>query len=204
MGKIFMIIGPSSSGKDTVYKVIKSYYPELKPIITYTTRPIRENEKDGQEYFFITDEQLDNMIKNNEILEKREYNTKYGIWKYATSCNNINLEKYDYLTINTLEAYNSLKEYYGKDSIIPIYIRVADNVRLERAIKREKEEANPKFDELKRRFEADKLDFSYKKLVDAGITEYYDNEILGLCINKIRNKINYELFIKEKKKKFEI
>ena len=47
MGKIFYVMGKSSSGKDTIYKDIRKDLPELKTLTLYTTRPMREGEKDG-------------------------------------------------------------------------------------------------------------------------------------------------------------
>lgn len=55
MGKIYYIMGKSSSGKDSVFKEIQKRMPELSQITMYTTRPIREGERDGVEYYF-TDE----------------------------------------------------------------------------------------------------------------------------------------------------
>ena len=53
MGKIYCVMGKSSSGKDTVYKKLKEQYKEFRLIVPYTTRPIREGEKDGVEYYFV-------------------------------------------------------------------------------------------------------------------------------------------------------
>ena len=55
MGKIFYLMGKSSSGKDTIYKELLQGFPKMKRIVLYTTRPRREGECDGVEYFF-TDE----------------------------------------------------------------------------------------------------------------------------------------------------
>lgn len=59
MGKIYYMMGKSSSGKDTIYKDIRKDLPELKTLTLYTTRPMREGEKDGVEYYFVTDEILE-------------------------------------------------------------------------------------------------------------------------------------------------
>ena len=61
MGKIFYIMGKSSSGKDTIYKKLLERNPELRTVVPYTTRPARENEKNGVEYFFTDEEQLKKM-----------------------------------------------------------------------------------------------------------------------------------------------
>ncbi|NTV78326.1 MAG: guanylate kinase, partial [Clostridiales bacterium] len=57
MGKIFYLMGPSSSGKDTIYKrLLGEKELELHTLVTYTTRPIRVGETEGVEYHF-TDEE---------------------------------------------------------------------------------------------------------------------------------------------------
>ena len=58
MGKIFYLMGKSASGKDTIYKKVKEQMPELKTIVIYTTRPIREGEQNGREYHFVDDDKL--------------------------------------------------------------------------------------------------------------------------------------------------
>ena len=63
MSKIFYVMGKSSSGKDTVYKRLREYNPELRTIVPYTTRPVREGETDGVEYFFVNEERLREMQK---------------------------------------------------------------------------------------------------------------------------------------------
>ena len=58
MGKIYYMMGKSSSGKDTLYKEILNRMPELQTLTLYTTRPRREGERDGVEYYFISDEAM--------------------------------------------------------------------------------------------------------------------------------------------------
>ena len=81
MGKIFYLMGKSASGKDTIYKKVKEQLPELKTIVIYTTRPIREGEQDGVEYFFVDDNRLQKLQEAGKVIELREYNTVHGIWK---------------------------------------------------------------------------------------------------------------------------
>ena len=68
MGKIYYMMGKSSSGKDTIYKDIRKDLPELKTLILYTTRPMREGEKDGVEYYFVTDEILEKYREEGKII----------------------------------------------------------------------------------------------------------------------------------------
>ena len=64
MGKIFCIVGKSSSGKDTIYKrLLKINSLKIKKIIPYTTRPIRQGEKEGVEYHFVDINRLEQWIK---------------------------------------------------------------------------------------------------------------------------------------------
>ena len=189
MGKIFILIGPSCSGKDTLFNVLKEKYPNLEPIVLYTNRPIRENEINGITYNFVSLEKINEMEQNNEIIEKRTYNTVHGPWVYATASSNIDLDNKNYLSINTLEGYQSLKNYYG-DAVVPLLIKVDDDIRLKRAIKREKKQQTPKYEEMYRRFEADKNDFSDENLALCGITEYFKNDDLMICLQDLEFKID--------------
>jgi len=185
MGKIFYLMGKSGSGKDTVYKHIKEQMPELKNIVIYTTRPIRSDEVDGGAYHFSNDEQLANFQKEGKVIELREYNTVHGIWKYFTvDDGQFDTEEHS-IAIGTLESYVQMKEYFGVEKLLPLYIEVDDGVRLERALKRERKQDNPKYEEMCRRFLADAKDFSEENLIKAGITKRYQNIELEKCIEEI-------------------
>lgn len=186
-------MGKSSTGKDTIYKKIHEDLPDIKEIVLYTTRPIRDGEIDGITYNYVNEKTFNQMFNNNEVIEYRKYNTVHGPWIYYTSSNNIDLDNNNYMIINTLAGYNILKEFYG-DSIIPIYIEVEDGIRLERALKREQKETNPKYAELCRRFLADQEDFSNDKLLESEIDKRYINNDLYTCTKEIKidilNKID--------------
>lgn len=191
MGRIFCLMGKSSSGKDTIFKEIKDDKDlNLRPIISYTTRPKRVNETDGVEYFFINTDELKNFEKENKVIEQRVYHTVHGDWYYCTiNDNQIDLDKNNYLLITTLEAYKSLRDYFGEEKVYPLYINVEDGLRLERAMNREKTQANPNYDELCRRFLADNKDFSDDNLSSLNINKFYTNEDLEECINNIKEDI---------------
>ncbi len=163
MGKIIFYIGPSSSGKDTFYKYTSENY-DISDIVLYTTRPIREGEKEGVNYFYITKEKMNDMEKKGMLIERRDYNTKYGIWSYATSRYNIK-DNTNYLTLNTWDGYKSFNNYYDDNKLLPVYFMLDPKVRLERALKRESKEESPKYDEVERRFKSDLKDYR-KELID--------------------------------------
>lgn len=190
MGKIYYMMGKSSSGKDTLYKEVLKALPKLKTLVLYTTRPIREGEQEGIEYHFVTDEELERFGKAGKIIEERTYDTVYGAWKYATiEDGQINLAAYDYLVIGTLESYAGMKKCYGAENLVPIYIEVEDGERLSRALSRERQQEQPKYEEMCRRFLADQKDFSEENLEEAGIVRRYYNDDKVQCLEKIIGEI---------------
>lgn len=195
MGKIYYIMGKSSSGKDTLFKDITERLPSLRTVTLYTTRPKREGETDGVEYHFVTEEVLEKYSCEGRVIELRTYNTIHGAWKYATiDDGQVNLEEADYLMIGTLEAYDKIRKYYGAKQVMPVYIEVEDGERLSRAVARERQQENPKYAELCRRFLADTQDFSEENLKDAGITRRYYNINRSSCLEEIIEDIQYGKF----------
>ena len=187
MGKIFCLMGKSSSGKDTIFKEISNKNElSLKPIVLYTTRPKRTNETNGVEYFFINEDKLEQFKNEGKIIECRRYDTVHGPWYYSTiDDGQINLDENDYLMIGTLESYIKTKEYYGNENLIPLYIEVEDKERLMRAIVREQQQDHPGYEEVCRRFLADQKDFSEDNLKKAGITRRYQNDDKVRCKEEI-------------------
>lgn len=186
MGKIVYIMGKSSTGKDTIFKELlrKSTY-SYKTIVSYTTRPIREGEKEGHEYFFTDEAGFQKLKAEGKIIEDRCYETIHGPWRYFTADDGQIDFSGNYITIGTIESYLKMCEYYGREKIIPVLVDLDDGVRLQRAINREKKQENPKYEELCRRFLADSRDFSDEKVKEAGIeTRFYNNE-LSVCLKEI-------------------
>ena len=187
MGKIVYLMGKSSSGKDTIFKeLMKEGTMDLRTIVPYTTRPIRDGEKNGVEYFF-TDEAGFRALKDQgKIIEDRAYDTVYGIWRYFTADDGqIELTGRNYLMIGTLEAYGKMTAYFGAEAILPVYIELDDGVRLQRALDRELRQEKPKYEEMCRRFLADSADFSEEKLTAVGIRERFENTDLTKCLKDI-------------------
>ena len=68
MKTIFYLIGKSATGKDTIYKLLlQDSTLSLKPVVLYTTRPIREGETNGIEYYFTDNNYLEFLRKQNKI-----------------------------------------------------------------------------------------------------------------------------------------
>lgn len=194
MGKIFCVMGKSATGKDTIYqKLLNESNLELKRIIPYTTRPIREGEVEGREYHFCCEADVQRLEQEGRIVELRAYNTVYGVWKYFTvDDGNIRLDEENYLLIGTLEAYTKIRDYFGADKVLPIYIEVEDGERLLRAIAREKLQDTPKYEEMCRRFLADAKDFSEENLKAAGIETRFENVELLDTLARIKKYMQEE------------
>lgn len=191
MGKIFYIMGKSASGKDKIYsRLASSEVLHVKKLVLYTTRPIRAEEKDGRQYYFVDDDRLNEFREAGRLIEERSYHTVHGIWTYFTADDGqIDLQHADYLGIGTLESYVKMKEYYGPENVVPVYIQVEDGERLMRALKREQEQVNPKYSEMCRRFLADERDFSEENIQKAGIQKRFENVNLDICVEEIINYI---------------
>lgn len=186
--KIIYIVGKSSVGKDTIYNILKEKL-DVNPYVLYTTRPIRTGEIDGVNYFYLTQNEMQKYIEEgSKVMEYRTYDTVYGPWTYATIMDQQFESEKDLIMEGTLESYNAIKKYFEKNDkieVIPIYIEIDDGIRLERALKREREQENPKYEELCRRFLADSRDFSENKIIESGITKRFQNINLNDCVQEI-------------------
>lgn len=189
--KIIYIMGKSSSGKDTIFNIIRKRL-NVSTYVMYTTRPIREGEIPGETYNYISDEEMQKYIEGKnegKLIESRTYQTVHGPWTYATIEDMQFKTDKDLIMLGTLESYNKMKEHF-KDKLVPIYIEVEDGIRLERAIKREKEQKEPKYTELCRRFIADSKDFSEENIKKAGIEKRFQNIELDECVNEVIEYLN--------------
>ena len=194
MGKLFYIMGKSASGKDTIYqKLLENPELHFRRLIIYTTRPIRDGEKYGQEYYFVNEDEFQCLKASGKIIEDRGYESVYGLWRYFT-VDNMDLENYNYLGIGTLDSYEQLKKYYGDDKVCPIYIEVEDGERLKRAIAREETQEIPKYEEMCRRFLADSQDFSEANIKAAGISRRFQNTDFITCMSDIEKHVKSVLY----------
>ena len=195
MGKIFCLIGKSSTGKDSIYnELFARGKAPVKKLIPYTTRPIREGEEDGREYFFCTEADVSRLEAEGRIIELRAYNTVYGVWKYFSVYDEqIQLADNNYLLIGTLAMYEKIRDYFGAERVLPIYIEVEDGERLIRAIGRERTQDTPKYAEMCRRFLADDADFSEDKLQADHIDIRFENTNLSDTIEKVEAYIRQEV-----------
>lgn len=187
MGKMVYLMGKSSTGKDTLYKkLLEQKQLALHKIVPYTTRPVRDGEIQGEEYYFTDEHGYMALEAQGKVIEARAYHTYHGLWRYfMVDDGSVNLSSYNYLIIGTPEGFVKTAEYFGRDRVIPILLTVDDGLRLQRALDRERSQEDPRYQELCRRFLADEEDFSEGKLEEAGITLKFSNDDLEKCLGDV-------------------
>ncbi len=166
MKKVVALFGKSGAGKDYIMNRLLKENPRIfHKIISYTTRPRRENEIDGDDYYFVNNisfESIDDMIVSSYF-----NNWHYGIREISLKPHTANIGVF---------SLDSLKQIIqcSKIKVIPIYVYAEDKTRLIRQLNREE---NPDVKEIVRRFLSDEKDFE-------NIDIYYhkinnDNKYLG-------------------------
>lgn len=146
--KVIAIIGKAGSGKDTIATALVNQYPLVfNNIISCTTRPIREGEQEGINYYYLSEEEFK---QRTDMLETTNFNG----WYYGTSKNNLSRDKINVGVFNP-QGIRSL--LLNKDIDVFIYhVRASDKTRLLRQLNREND---PDVKEIIRRFSADEKDF---------------------------------------------
>lgn len=186
---ITLYIGKSAAGKDAYYK--RQVAMGVEPIISYTTRPMRDGEVQDVDYHFVSVEKFKELIETDMLSEYRKYDTKVNnvpdTWYYGTP--KLDASK-DYVGVVTVEGAEKFINIFGAEALEIIYVEADDEVRRKRA-----EHRDSKFDETEwnRRLAADAKDFSPDKLINLAaalqkpITVMYNNgsEIGKVTFSKI-------------------
>ena len=135
---IIVLVGKTASGKTTVANELCKHHG-YKRIITYTTRPMRVNEVQDVDYHFISDEQFNKMVENNEFTEYKRYNTVHGVWSYGSIITREQEFSDDcYVIILTPQGLRDLSKKVSR--YVAFYLNVNFKTQLERLKKRGDEE----------------------------------------------------------------
>lgn len=148
--KVFALMGKSASGKDTIMREVLEYTSCFNEIISHTTRPKRENEIEGKNYFFISQEEFIKLIEEDSIFEFTEFNG----WLYGTADTAYSKDKPN-IGVFSPSGIAALSENPHIDLTV-FYIQASDRNRLMRQLLRE---TNPDVHEIIRRFKTDEEDF---------------------------------------------
>lgn len=125
-GKLFLIVGPSGSGKGTVIGMLKEKYPNFVYPVSYTTREPRKGEKDGQSYHYISKAEFEGGITNGRFLEWAQVHKDnyYGTDK-ATIVDALGAGKVIIREID-IQGFKSIKEQLPSENLVSIFLEVTD------------------------------------------------------------------------------
>ncbi len=163
-GKLFLIVGPSGSGKGTVIERIKGKYSGFVYPVSYTTREMREGEEDGESYHYILKEEFEKMIKEDEFLE---YAVVHSDNYYGTSKKDIMqpLERGAVVIREVdIQGFNSIRNLVSKENLVSIFMKVSDMEDLKGRILRRGKISDEELD--------NRLDSAKKEMAQAGDCNY--------------------------------
>lgn len=172
---ITILTGKSGCGKDTLLNELVQR-GTFMPLISTTTRPMRDGETNGKEYHFISKEEFFKKVKEKDFLEYRAYNTSVNgnadIWYYGSpKLSEAEIKNNNIIVVLDLQGAKDYLNHYGKENCQIILLDVNDEIRRERAIRR------GSFDETewKRRLEDDTIKFSKEAIKDI-VNIYLNND----------------------------
>lgn len=172
MYKIVTLSGKAGAGKDRlmqeVLKVLREESPEftINEIVSCTTRPMREGEVEGKNYYFLTHEEFAERLADGTMVEATIFNDWcYGSCLEHMNEDGINIGVYNPEGVAILQSIPDIMVY-------SIFVDAPDKVRLLRQLNREE---NPDVKEIIRRFSADEADFSPDNLIDIHFQYAIDN-----------------------------
>lgn len=116
-GKLLIVVAPSGSGKSTMAARLLRDFPDLRFSVSATTRAPRSGETHGKEYFFLSDQEFDEKIKNDDFLEWEAF---YNGSRYGTLRSEVDkLLQKGYFVLLDLEVKGALnvKKRYGSQCL---------------------------------------------------------------------------------------
>ena len=188
LGKLFLIVGPSGSGKGTVIRELKNRYLGFLYPVSWTTREIREGEEDGEVYHYVSRAKFEEMIKAGDFLEyaivhsDNYYGTAKAEIVKALEQGNVVIREVD------IQGFHSIRKIIPKESLVSIFMKVSDENDLKARILRRGEISE---EELGRRLESAK-----KEIAQAGDCDYQVENKWGeirKCVNSVEKIVLDEI-----------
>lgn len=180
--KVIALFGKAGSGKDTILHALVNKFPDrYNEIVSCTTRPPREGEQEGVNYYFLTVDQFTEKVLNGDMLEATEFNN----WHYGTALSSLSTDKVNVGVFNP-EGIRCLMEDNFVD-LIAYYVQVGDKERLIRQLIRE---VDPDVKEIIRRFSADEKDFEDLEDIDYQVIINQDKNDIFRAVGLIAGQFN--------------
>lgn len=191
---LVILTGKSGCGKDTLQEELIRK-ENFKKLISTTTRPKREGEIEGREYYFVDKDKFFQLDKEGFFIEHRSYktlvNNKKDTWYYGLgkqlSKEDINSDMY--ITILDLDGAKAARDYYGKDNCTIAYISLDDKIRENRASKRGGYDKS----EWDRRLEDDNKVFSEENR--RGLVDFEISNEGAICTLRQKFMVNLDMFM---------
>lgn len=175
-GSLIIISGTTCAGKDTVTKELLKRNENLKLSISYTSRPIRANEEEGKDYFFVSPEEFEKLIEEDAFLEYAKVH--YGMY-YGTPKANIEKmlnEGYDVILVIDVQGAQMIKEKFPETILIFV---MAPSMEIVKQRIKSRGAENP--DQIIQRFEV-----AYREINEVNKYNYVVvNDILEDAVKKI-------------------
>jgi guanylate kinase len=149
---LFVISAPSGTGKTTVIREILKDMPDLVFSVSATTRKKRQNEIEGEDYFFFTEEEFLKRIKDGDLIEfEKLYNgTYYGTLRSFVD-KNLKENKNIIFEVDVKGALSIKKAF--KENVIMIFLMPPDTETLRNRLKNRSTESEKQIDERLKRVE---------------------------------------------------
>jgi guanylate kinase len=185
--KLFVFSAPSGSGKTTIVKEVLNSFPNFVFSISATTRKKRPNEKDGVDYFFITEKEFLERIEKNEFVEwEKFYDYYYGTLKSQID-DNIKNGRHTVFEVDVKGAI-SIKKYYPEAVLIFIAPPSIEELK-QRLIKRNTETE----EDLKKRIERAEMELNFKDKFDYVVSnsdlEFAKKEVKKIIEKEIKEEL---------------
>lgn len=176
---MFVITGKSCSGKNAVAAELeKRGYHRC---VTYTTRPMRPGEVDGESYHFVTPETFESLVESGFFAEHKKYVTDAGVWYYGSAAADFVGNDPMKFIILTPEGVRDVRRNTGVD---PLVIYLFANIE---TIRKRLKARGDSPEEAKRRMDQDIKDFNgFQMEADRIIYNNWDYDICGVA-DKIEN-----------------
>ncbi|MCX6149327.1 MAG: guanylate kinase [Ignavibacteriales bacterium] len=187
-GKIFAVSAPSGAGKSTIVKQILKTYPQIIFSVSATTRKKRNDEVDGREYFFISEDEFKKKIENDEFVEwEKFYDYYYGTLKSFIN-KNIQSGKSVIMEVDVNGAL-SIKKLYPDATLVFIAPPT-----FEELVNRLKNRNTETEEDLKKRIERAEMELSLKDKFDYFVINNHLEtailEVKRIIENKLKENID--------------
>lgn len=184
-GVLFVLVGPSAVGKNTVMKRVMAKLPELRQLPTVTTRPIRKDEQQGREHYFVSLDDFRDMSANHELIEYQEV---YPGWFYGTPrkllIEAFEAQKKMIADIEVVGA-SKLKEEFP-DRVVLIFMAPPSLDTLEQRLR---SRGNMSEDEIAKRRERASFEMSYADRCDYRVTNDRLEPTVGAVLDIITGEL---------------